>query len=105
LQLPREPGREDDLVGDEYALDWGALVPLVLHRTKVQIIEATLWINQPLSASELEQIFDEKMSLSSISYHVTTLKKWKVFKQTGWRKVRGSIERFYFFTAAIRKEP
>ena len=91
-------------MGDECALDWGALVPLVVHRTKVQIVEAMRWINRPLSATELEQVFDEKMSLSAISYHVVTLKKWKVLKQVRKRPVRGSTERFYFFREAVWKK-
>jgi DNA-binding transcriptional regulator GbsR (MarR family) len=91
-------------VGDEYVLDWSALVPLVVHRTKVQIIEAMCWVNRPLSATELEQIFDETMSLSSISYHVVTLKKWKVLKQVRARPVRGSTERFYFFRETVWKK-
>ena len=104
MQLPWGPGRKTTLVGDEYVLDWGALVPLVVHRTKVQIIEAMCWVNRPLSATELEQIFDETMSLSAISYHVVTLKKWKVLKQVRRRQVRGSMERFYFFREAVWKK-
>jgi DNA-binding transcriptional regulator GbsR (MarR family) len=89
-------------MGDEYALDWSMLVPLVVHRTKVQIIEAMRWINRPLSATELEQLFDEAMSLSAISYHVVTLSKWKVLEQVRKRPVRGSVERFYFFRDTVK---
>jgi hypothetical protein len=35
--------------------DWCTLIPLVLHPTKVLIIEAMAWIDRPLSASETGQ--------------------------------------------------
>jgi len=92
-------------MGDEFVLDWGALVPLVVHSTKVKIIEAMQWINRPLSATELKHVFDETLSLSVVSYHLTTLQKWEVVDEQRSRQVRGSTEHFYFFTDAIRKEP
>jgi DNA-binding transcriptional ArsR family regulator len=92
-------------MGGEFTLDWGALVPLIVHPTKVKIIEAMRWINRPLSASELECIFDTTLSLSVVSYHLTTLQKWEVVEERGSRRVRGSTEHFYFFNDAIRKEP
>jgi DNA-binding transcriptional ArsR family regulator len=58
--------------GDE-PLDWGALVPRIVHPTKVCIIEALRWIDRPLSASDLERVFVGELSESTISYHLRTL--------------------------------
>ncbi len=90
-------------MGDEFVLDWGALVPLIVHPTKVRIVEAMSWINRPMSARDLEKVLDKVQGLSAISYHVKSLKTWGVLEKTGQRQVRGSTERFYFFSDAIRK--
>jgi DNA-binding transcriptional ArsR family regulator len=88
---------------DRGALDWGALVALVIHPTKVLILEAMQWIGEPLSASELEQIFDKKLSLGSISYHIRTLAKYGALEQIRSRHVRGTIERYYSLAPAVRR--
>ncbi len=58
------------------ALDWGGLVALIVHPTKVLIVEAMDWIDRPLSSSELVFVFGEKMSVSAISYHVNSLARY-----------------------------
>jgi hypothetical protein len=50
------------------SLNWCRLIPLAVHPCKVLIIETMLWIDRPLSASELEQIFGQTMGVSAISY-------------------------------------
>lgn len=42
--------------------DWASLVARSLHPVEVQIIEAMQWLDQPLSAGDLEQLFDESVS-------------------------------------------
>ena len=76
-------------------VDWAALVPFAVHPTKVLVIEAMRWIDRPLSASELENVFDRKLSTSAISYHVVTLARWGVLKPAGKQKVRGAWKRLY----------
>lgn len=76
--------------------DWEALVPRIVHPIKVAVIEALLWVDQPLSSSDLAKLFDrEDMPLSNISYHVRALAKMGVLKKVRERRVRGSIETFY----------
>jgi DNA-binding transcriptional regulator GbsR (MarR family) len=78
--------------------DWETLVPLVVHPLKVAIVEALLWIEEPLSASELTKTFSQSdMSLSRISYHVRMLAEVGVLTKVRERPVRGSVEKFYFF--------
>jgi hypothetical protein len=61
--------------GDERRFDWMSLVPRVVHPLKVAIVEALLWIDQPLSASDLSKVFDREFSLGLVSYHLKELRK------------------------------
>jgi hypothetical protein len=62
----------------------------------VQIIEAMRWIDHPLSASELVQVFDAELHLSTISYHVRRLDSLGVLTPAGRRHPpRGSEEKLY----------
>ena len=82
-------------------VDWTALVPRMIFPTKLLIIEALQRIDRPMSAVEFEHVFDKSLGLSTISYHLTTLAKLGVLREVRKRKVRGTQERFYFFTAAV----
>ena len=77
------------------ALDWSALVALIVHPTKVLIVEAMDWIDMPLSSSELAFVFGEKMSVSAISYHVNSLARYGVLRRQGKHKVRGAWKTSY----------
>ncbi len=87
------------MIGDELQFDWAGLVPHFVHPIKVEIIEAMIWIGQPLSASELAQVFFSEYDLSRVSYHLSKLAKAGVFEQVGQRQVRGAMQRFYYFPA------
>jgi hypothetical protein len=83
-------------------LDWGALLSRSVHPTRLWIIEAMRVIDRPLSASELEHVFDASQSTSAISYHLTTLAKIGIVKLVDLQQVRGAWKRLYVFTAAVR---
>jgi DNA-binding transcriptional ArsR family regulator len=83
-----EPGKD---------FDWAALVTQLVHPTKVTVVEAMLWIDQPLSATDLARSFDGEFGISHISYHLKSLAKVGVLKSVGQRQVRGATETFYFF--------
>lgn len=85
--------------GDE-PFDWGLLVPHIVHPTKVAIIEAIGYLDRPLSASELSKLFGGKgkVETAHVSYHVVSLAKAEVLTAMRTRRVRGSVETFYFFT-------
>jgi len=75
---------------------WEALVPHLVHPVKVAVIEALLWVDRPLSSTDLMKLFArEDMGLSHISYHVRALAKIGVLKKVRERRVRGSIETFW----------
>lgn len=97
---PAPPREHGETAGA--ALDWGALLSRSVHPTRLWIIEAMRIIDRPLSASELEQIFDRKQSTSAISYHLTTLAKIDIVKLADMQQVRGAWKRLYVFTAAVK---
>ncbi|HEX4668432.1 MAG TPA: helix-turn-helix domain-containing protein [Solirubrobacterales bacterium] len=84
--------------GGELSFDWDALVPHVLHPLKVAIVEALGWVGKPLSATDLTKLFDDDdFGLSHVSYHLLKLAEAGAIKVVRRRKVRGSVEKFYFF--------
>lgn len=86
--------------------DWATLVPRVVHPLQVAVVEAMWWIDRPLSASELELVFDHEFGLSLISYHLLQLKKAEAVEEVGREQVRGALKRLYFFSAGDRqREP
>lgn len=77
---------------------WEALVASVLHPAKVAIIEGLTWIEQPLSARQLEELFrGSSLYLGIISYHLKGLNGLGVLEVVGTEPVRGATEKFYFF--------
>ncbi len=75
---------------------WGMLGARLLHPIQVQIIEAMLWIDRPLSASTLVQVFDGKIRPSTVAYHVLRLNSLRALKKVGKREpLRGSPEKLY----------
>lgn len=54
--------------------DWNVLVPSTASPTKVAIVEALLYIGQPLSALEIAKLLDDPdINVARVSYHLATL--------------------------------
>jgi helix-turn-helix protein len=81
----------------EKSFEWDALVSLIVHPTKVAIIEGLWWVGQPLSASDLAKMLGRKYELSNVSYHMGKLADLNALTVVRTRQARGSIETFYFF--------
>lgn len=45
----------------------------MVHPTKVLVIEAVLWIDQPVPAAELVKVLDGTVGLAAVSYHLKSL--------------------------------
>lgn len=75
--------------------DWIGFLANLVHPLKVWILEAHLHIGLELSSTDLSEVFDGQIDLSSVSYHVTTLAKSGVLTKVRTRRVRGSVESFY----------
>jgi hypothetical protein len=88
---------------DGPAFDWALLIPLILHPVKVSIVEAMEWIGEPVSATELTEMFEEPDAhyLSLVSYHIGKLVDLGAVKKTSHRAVRGARETFYFLEPAM----
>jgi len=83
---------------DEPTFDWAALVSQLVHSLKVEIVEALLWIGEPLSPADLVKVLDrQRGSLSVVAYHVKGLAKVGAIDVVRRRQVRGAEEKFYFF--------
>ncbi len=80
-------------------VNWDLLIGPLIHPTRVAIIEAMLWICCPLSATELQRIFGEQsgLSMSAVSYHLTSLSNLGILELVEKRPVRGTWQKFYFF--------
>jgi Helix-turn-helix domain len=89
-----------DATPENRPFDWSGLVALTVHPVKVAIVEAFLWIERPLSATELRELFDRRNSVSPLSYHLRTLAELGVLREVDTRQVRGAIQRLYFFAEA-----
>jgi hypothetical protein len=61
--------------GDVGDFCWGALAAHVLHPVQVEIIEALRWIDRPLTATDLLQVFGAKRSGLRIEHHLRRLTK------------------------------
>ncbi|HEX6153471.1 MAG TPA: hypothetical protein VFZ19_08120 [Solirubrobacterales bacterium] len=75
--------------------DWEALVPLLVHPAKVEIIEAMGWIGEPLSATDLDRILSGQLGVSLVSYHLRKLAELKAIEKVRQEHVRGAIQTFY----------
>jgi hypothetical protein len=75
---------------------WGMLGARLLHPIQVEIIEAMLWIDRPMSASALVKVFGEEIRLSTVAYHVRRLSSLRALRTVGERvPARGSPEKLY----------
>jgi hypothetical protein len=80
-------------------LIWESLIPHVLHPAKVAVIEALLWIGQPLSSKELTTLFgdEEEFYLGLVAYHVRQLAAFGLLEPVKSRQARGALEKYYYF--------
>lgn len=85
---------------ETHDFDWGALTPRVVHPLKVAIVEAMLWIDRPLSASELRELLGQS-STSGVSYHVKQLAKHGAIRKVREQQVRGVMKTSYFFPGGV----
>ena len=84
------------------AFHWEALVPLLVHPAKVTIIEAMTWIDQPLSATDLDRILQGELGVSLLSYHLRRLAELGIIAPARRENVRGAIQTFYALTGNTR---
>jgi hypothetical protein len=81
--------------GQSDQFDWGFLVPRVIHPMQVGIIEAISYVGIPLSAADLRRSFGENLSVSHISYHVSSLAKVGALVLAEEHQPRGRFASYY----------
>lgn len=82
----------------EAARVWGVFVPRLLHPVKLAVVEALLWVREPMSATGLAAMLEEPAySGGVISYHLRVMAEAGVVVRTGHRAVRGAEELFFYF--------
>ncbi len=59
------------------------------------MLEAHLWIDAPLSARLLVEVFDGAVPLNNLAYHVRKLAQAGVLQEEFTVPRRGAIEHFY----------
>jgi len=79
----------------EAVFRWEDCVPHFVHPYKVAIIEALLWINEPLSAGDCVRVLDGVASSSLLSWHLRVLADLGILKSVKREKVRGFIRVYY----------
>lgn len=92
-----------EVASEQVPFSWEALVSLLVHPAKVAIIEAMLWIGQPLSARQLELSFGcDEYYLGIITHHAKRLSELGVIEVLGWAPVagKGVTETFYWWPSS-----
>jgi hypothetical protein len=59
------------------------------------VIEAHLWVAEPLSTTLVSKLFDGEVALNNLAYHVRGLAEAGVLREVFTKQRRGAIERFY----------
>ncbi len=96
--LPKERPDLDDPQRGIKDFRWESLVAGTVHPVKVAIVEALLWLQAPLSATELARLFGHgDYNLDSVLHHLKGLVRLEAIEVTDIRDARGARERFYFF--------
>lgn len=87
------------VVGGSYV--WEALASRLLHPVKLVILEALLWVGEPMSATGMAAMLEDPDYYHGLlSYHVAEMAKAGVIVLTGRRTVRGAEELFFYFPPA-----
>lgn len=76
--------------------DWNVVVPRVIHPLQVAVVEAMAWIDLPLSASDLTQVFMGQFPLEDVAYHVRRLAYVEALVQVEEQTMRGWQRKWYF---------
>jgi repressor of nif and glnA expression len=80
---------------------WSSLVASVVHPVKVAIIEALLWIEEPLSAAQIVRLFrgaGREFYDSNIRFHLSALVEMGLLEAACLQEAASSSKgkRFYF---------
>lgn len=83
---------------------WVCLLSKVVHPVKVAVMEAFLWIGEPLSKSELTRLFGDRQQfyMALVSHHVDGLDRCGILEVLTTREFRGATKTYYFFPHQVK---
>jgi hypothetical protein len=84
---------------------WGEMAGKLMHPTQILIVEAIWWIEEPLSPTLLQSIYEDRVDLASFSYHCRRLESLEVLEQVGEIPVRGVSEKLFDLAGRSRDVP
>jgi len=92
--------------GDSPFPGWEAFIPQFVHPVKVAVVEALLWIEEPLSATQLAKLFSgkgERFPEPNVRYHVRHLVTVGVLEVLPLHPFSdgGSKEKFVYFAGHV----
>lgn len=83
--------------------EWSTFAPQIVHPLKVAIVEALLWVDRPLSASDLTKVVDnQRYGVANVSYHLVKLADAGALEVARTEVARGTAEKFYFWPGVSR---
>jgi len=85
-------------MADPLHYPWDQLVALLVHPTKVAIIEALAWIGEPLSPKLIDELLDEELGVPLVAYHVRKLFDSGLVEQAHQGPPNGTLQTFYRLT-------
>lgn len=92
------------LDGGNRSTPWERLVPQVVHPAKVVILEALLWLDRPLSSSEIVALLDDDAYyISLVSYHFRHLADLGVVDLVKKVERRGATEKYYALPGGAKR--
>jgi hypothetical protein len=59
------------------------------------VVEAHLWVAEPLSTTLVSRLFEGEVPLNNLAYHVRGLAEAGVLRQVFTKQRRGALEHFY----------
>jgi hypothetical protein len=89
--------------GDCQFPGWEPFLPHLVHPLKVAIVEALLWIGEPVSAVQCGKVFrgaGEGFPESNVRYHLNHLAEIGVLEPISAGPEGGPREKFFYFARA-----
>jgi hypothetical protein len=71
---------------------WETALFCLLHPAQVAVVEAHLWMREPLSAPVLHEVLSHEWPLGTVSYHVRRLAAAGVLEELYTTPARGAVE-------------
>jgi predicted transcriptional regulator len=74
---------------------WETALFSLLHPAQIAVVEAHVWIGEPMSSKRLHEVLGGTWPLGTIAYHVRRLAQKGVLEERYREPVRGVVEYFY----------